>query len=218
MNYNLLVGVRLIMKKPLSILLCLLYYALSYAQEQEPMVQFTGRIFNEYLQPMPYTSVYVKNRGKGAITDREGKFSFVVLEKDTVVFSSVGYKSGRVIIPGGFDEPFFTRDVLLESDTIMIEAIEVYPWSDYEEFTEAFLNLELPESDLDRARRNIAIIKAQMIVDNNPSVRGNFDQIIQEQFNDMSVRGTNPTYQIFNVFAWSKFLKALKNGDFKQNK
>jgi hypothetical protein len=31
-------------------------------------------------------------------------------------------------------------------------------------------------------------------------------------------RGTYPTYQIFNLVAWNKFIKALKNGDFKNKK
>jgi hypothetical protein len=134
------------------------------------------------------------------------------------MFSSLGFKKSIVIVPDDLKKPFFTRDVLMQRDTFMIAEVEVYPWKDYEEFKEAFLNLELPEDDLERARKNIALIKTQIILDNSPSPSANFDYVMQKQYNETFNRGTYPTYQLFNVFAWSKFFKALKNGDFKYNK
>lgn len=190
----------------------------SMAQDDNELIQITGRVFDEYLHPLPYAHILILNSDRGAITDREGKFSFIVVERDTIMFSTLGYKRSIVIVPDNLEKPFYTRDVLLQRDTFMIAEVEVYPWKDYEEFKEAFINLELPEDDLERARKNIALIKTQIILDNSPSASENFDHVMQQQYNETFNRGTYPTYQIFNVFAWSKFFQALKNGDFKNNK
>lgn len=188
-----------------------------WAQKDESLVQVNGRVFDEFLRPLSFAHILVKNTGEGTISDREGKFSFIVTENDTIEFSSMGFKMSRVIIPSDLDEPFFTRDVLMKSDTFMIEEVKVYPWSDYEEFKEAFINLELPEDDLERARKNIALIKEQIKRDNNAYPNDNYRYVMKGHNEKMYNRGTNPTYQLFNVFAWSKFFKALKNGDFKNN-
>jgi hypothetical protein len=204
--------------KKLIACLCFLQIVCAVSAQEEKLLQFTGRVFDDFIQPLPYTHVLITNSGRGTITDREGKFSFVVVESDTVLFSVVGFKKSFVVVPSNLEEPFFTRDVLMQRDTFMIEEVEVYPWHDYEEFKEAFINLELPDDDLERARKNIALIKTQIMLDRNPSASENFDYIMQKNYNESFIRGTYPTYQIFNVFAWQKFIQALKNGDFKNDK
>ena len=188
--------------------------------QEKHLIQYTGRVFNEFVSPLPFAHIIISNKDLGTISDRDGKFSFVVEPNDTVIISNLGYKKARVIIPDTLSTKFFTRDVLLATDTFMIEEVEVYPWKDYEEFTEAFLNLELPEDDLDRARRNIALIKEQLKNDTDPlpSPSANFNQTMQQNTWKSFNRGTYPTYQVFNIFAWQKFFEALKRGDFKNDK
>lgn len=198
-------------------LVVVIFSAQGFGQDKL-LVQFTGRVFNEYIHPLPYASIVIKNLGRGTITDKDGKFSFVTMINDTIVFSSMGYKKAIVIIPDTLSSKFYTRDVLLAADTFMIAEVEVYPWKDYEEFKEAFLNLELPEDDLDRARRNIALIKQQLKNDDTPLPHGNFNQMMLQNTTESFNRGTYPTYQVFNIVAWAKFFEALKNGDFKNKK
>ena len=198
----------------MSILFSILYPLIG---QDENLVQFTGRAFNEYLRPLPYAHIVVLYKGRGTITDRDGKFSFVAEKNDTITFSTLGYKKAIVIIPDTLREKFFTRDILLQSDTFLIPEVEIYPWKDYEEFKEAFLNLELPESDLDRARKNIALIKTQIMLNEDPSVAANFNQVMNQNLRESFNRGTYPTYQVFNIMAWAKFFEALKNGEFKKN-
>ena len=187
-------------------------------QDEEELIQLTGRLFDEYLQPLPYAHIQITNKDKGSITDHSGKFSFIVSPFDTVIFSSMGYKRKQVVVPDTLAKPFYIRDVLIESDTFKISEVRIYPWRDYEEFKEAFINLELPEDDMDRARKNIALIKTQIEVDRNPSIAGNFNHVMERHYQDMMFRGQQPTYQLFNVFAWQKFIQALQNGDNKQKK
>lgn len=205
------------MKKILFLFFLAIYFTSAKAQE-ERLVQFTGRVFDEYIQPLPFAHILILNSGRGTITDKEGKFSFVTVESDTVMFSTMGFKKTFVVIPSKLEKPFYTRDILMQHDTFSIAQVEIYPWRNYEEFKEAFLNLELPQDDLERARINIAMIKTQILMDNNASASQNFDYVMQKQLNETYNRGTYPTYQIFNVVAWAKFIEALKNGDFKNKK
>ena len=186
------------------------------SSENQKMVQFTGKVFDEFLQPLPFANIVIKNREVGLIADKEGKFSFIVFEKDTIQFSSMGFKTQYVTVPDTLNEQFFIQDLLMRSDTFRIPEAVIYPWKDYEDFKKQFAELKLPEGDMQRAARNIAIMKAQIIASREPSVVGNFNQIMEQQYQQTMTRGMYPTYQIFNVFAWTKFFEALKNGDFKK--
>ncbi|MBA7554787.1 hypothetical protein ES705_47422 [subsurface metagenome] len=184
--------------------------------EDKKLVQLTGRLFDELLQPLPYAHILVLNNYRGTITDKDGKFSFVTEKNDSVMFSSLGYKRKIITIPDNLKEPFLTMDIILATDTFMIAEVEIYPWKSYEEFKEAFLNLKLPDDDMDNARKNIALLKTQIILDETPSARANFQHILDQQYKETFRQGQYPTYQIFNAFAWAEFFKALKRGDFKK--
>jgi hypothetical protein len=209
------------MRKLTSISIIILFINCAYSQnsqtlKQGDLVQLTGRLLNELLQPLPYSHILVLNNYRGTITDREGKFSFVAQVYDSVMFSSLGYKRKILVVPDTLKTPFLTFDMVLDQDTLMIGEVEIYPWKSYEEFKQAFLNLKLPDDDMDRARKNIALIKTQIILDETPNSRQNFQQILDEQYHQTFNQGTYPTYQIFNAFAWAEFFKALKRGDFKK--
>lgn len=185
-------------------------------EEDEDLVQLHGQLKNELLQPLPYAHVLILDNYRGTITDREGKFSLVTSVGDSVMFSCLGYKKFILIVPDTLDEAFLNLDPILQTDTFMIAEVEIYPWKDYEEFKRAFLNVELPDDDLDHARKNIALLKTQIILDDMPSARANYQQILNDQYRQTFSQGTYPTYQIFNVMAWADFFTALKRGDFSK--
>ncbi len=211
------------MKKIILVSISALIFFLSpvYSQgkrtlKKGDLVQLTGRLLDELLQPLPYAHILVLNNYRGTITDREGKFSFVTQVHDSIMFSSLGYKRKIMVIPDTLKEPFLSMDIILQQDTFMIAEVVIYPWKSYEEFKRAFLNLELPDDDMDNARRNIALLKTQIILDETPNARANFNQILEDQYRQSFNRGTYPTYQIFNIMAWAEFFKALKRGEFKK--
>ncbi len=187
-----------------------------YGQDKN-LVQLSGRITNEVSEPLPFAHVLIMNNFRGTITDREGKFSLVVEVFDTILFSTVGYKRKLLTIPDTLAKPFLITEIMLQEDTIMIAEVRIYPWKSYEEFKRALLNLKLPEDDNERARRNIALIKTQIILDNDPNARENFQYVMEQQYRETFSQGMYPSYQIFNAFAWAKFFQALKRGDFKRS-
>lgn len=179
-------------------------------------MQLSGTVKNELLQPMPFAHILVLDSYRGAITNNFGNFSVVVEESDSVLISSAGYKRKYIQIPQNLPSRFLNIEVILQVDTIAINEAKIYPWKNYEEFREAFVNLQLPDEDMERARRNIALIRTQIIMDHEPSARANFQHIMQQQYEQTFIQGQLPSYQLLNPFAWAKFFKALKRGDFKR--
>jgi hypothetical protein len=204
------------MKYIVFLLVSFSFYVSSIQAQDQKLIQLTGRVLDELLRPMPYAQVLVMNNYRGAITNNYGKFSVVVEALDSVLVTSVGYKTKYLVIPDNLPTNFLNVEVVLQVDTLVISEARIYPWKTYEEFKEAFVQLKLPVADIERARRNIALIKTQIIMDHEPSARSNFQYIMEQQYQQTFTRGQYPTYQIFNAFAWAKFFKALKRGDFKR--
>lgn len=198
----------------LIIFVCFLVQHEMVAQDKK-LIQFSGTVKDELLQPLPFSHVLILNDYRGAITNNFGTFSLVAKESDSILISSVGYKTKYIVIPDHLPSKFFIQDIILEVDTLVIAEANIYPWKTYEEFKDAFVNLKLPNDDTERARRNIALIRTQIIMDHEPSARANFHAIMQKQYEQTFIQGQYPSYQILNPFAWAKFFKALKRGDFK---
>jgi len=187
-----------------------------HAQDKK-LIQLSGRITDELLKPLPFAQILVLDNYRGALTNIYGNFSLVVEESDSILISAVGFKNKYIQIPEKLLSRFLTIEVALRVDTLVIAEARIYPWKTYEEFKEAFVNLKLPTDDMERARRNIALIRTQIIMDHEPNARANFQHIMEQQYQQTFMKGQLPSYQLFNAFAWAKFFKALKRGDFKSD-
>jgi TonB-linked SusC/RagA family outer membrane protein len=60
----------------------------------------TGTVVDSQNEPLPGTSVVVKGKTTGTITDVNGKFTIKVSENDILVFSSIGYVSQEIAVVG----------------------------------------------------------------------------------------------------------------------
>ncbi len=202
-------------KSLLIIFLGLLTCNLAYGQ-REKLIQLSGVVRNEYLQPVQYAHIVILNKNRGTISDMHGIFSFVVEPMDTVTFTAVGFKRVALVIPDTLTRYHLSLDIYMETDTIWIEEVVILPWKTYEEFREAFLSLELPDNDLKRAYRNIALIKTQIYYPNEkPDPDLNYQYMLKDQYNQLYSKGQIPYYSIFNPLAWVEFFKYIEEGRFK---
>lgn len=184
--------------------------------QREKLIQFSGVIRNEYLQPIQFAHIVIQNKNRGTVSDMHGMFSFVVEPQDTVTFTAVGFKRVALVIPDTLTRYHLSVDIYMETDTIWIEEVVILPWKTYEEFREAFLSLELPDNDLKRAYRNIALIKTQMYYPNEkPDPELNYQYMLKDQYNQLYSKGQIPYYSIFNPLAWVEFFKYIEEGRFK---
>jgi hypothetical protein len=184
------------------------------------LIQFSGLVVTgDSLQAIPFSSVSIKSTNQGTITDYYGYFSFVAETGDTILFSSVGYKSSEFIIPNSLNESKYAMVHILRKDTIYLPETVVYPWPTREQFKEAFLHTDIPDDDITLAQKNLNPETLAEIQEYTPmSASGNFKFQMGQYQQKLYYAGQTPPIQIFNPFAWAEFIKAWKNGDFKRDK
>jgi len=189
----------------------------SFAQDKS--VQLTGILVStDSLLTIPFSNVLIKNKQKGTISDFYGYFSLVAGKGDTIVFSCLGYKKTKFIIPENTEENFITVVQKLETDTILLKETKVYPWPSRDQFKQVFLTVDIPDDAIERAKKNIDnafvdIMIGQMPDDGKENFKSFMDDMHQQQYIMMG----NPTIiPILNPFAWAAFIKAWRDGDFKR--
>ena len=196
----------------------------SYAQNQpfddDDVIQFSGIVVNaDSLDPVPYTSIIIDNTRRGTLSDYYGYFSFVALKNDTIVFSSMGFKKNTFIIPDTITQKRYSLIHVMNADTIMLTPTLIYPWPTVEEFKKAFVELDIPDDDLEIARKNLdkAEMKDRMM---NYQMDGsmNYKNYMQNESSKLYYYGQTTPITIFNPFAWAQFIKAWKEGKFKRKK
>lgn len=185
----------------------------------EDLVQFTGVVVTgDSLKPVPYTHIIDRTRNRGTISDYYGYFSFVAQRGDTIEFSAVGFKKSHYIIPDTISAPRYTVFQVMTADTVYLSETIIYPWPSKEMFKEAFLTLEVPDDDLEIARKNlersnIMMMAEAMPMDGAMNYRNYLDQTISKYY---SYGQAVPYYGIFDVVAWAKFIEAWQQGKFKR--
>ena len=193
----------------------------AFAQEkgsQIPLIQFSGVVVtSDSLKPVPFVTVIIKHTNRGTLSDFYGFFSFVARLGDTVEFSSVGYKKARYILPDTLRENRYSLIQMLNRDTIMLKETIIYPWPTREQFKEAFMNLKVPDDDLERAKRNLARAERKDRLEEF-KMDGNMNQkyYMEQKMNQLYYAGQLPPNNLLNPIAWAKFIQAWKNGDFKR--
>lgn len=216
------------LRKLILSLIGVLAISTSFAQEKvkwqddgskaRKLVQFTGIVVEgDSLKPVPYTSIIIKNTNRGTISDYFGYFSFVAQESDTLQFSAIGYANASFIIPDTLTTNKYSLIQVLRTDTVYLQTTEVYPWPTKEQFKQAFLKLEMPEDDLDRASRNMA--RADMkerMTGMAMDASLNYKYSMQQYQSKLYYAGQLPPNNLLNPIAWAKFIQAWKRGDYKK--
>jgi len=188
-------------------------------KDQRILVQFSGVVVTDSLLPVPFTNILVKNTYRGTMSDVFGYFSFVAQEGDTILFSAVGFKRSQYVIPDSLGANKYSMIHVLNRDTVMLNAMSVYPWPSREQFRDAFLNLRLPDDDLQLAMRNLSPAEMMQRMENlPPDAYQSFQYQMASDNTKLYYSGGTPPINLFNPIAWAQFLQAWQNGDYKKKK
>ncbi|MEI6455365.1 MAG: carboxypeptidase-like regulatory domain-containing protein [bacterium] len=186
--------------------------------DDESLVQFSGiTITADSLNPVPYTKIYVKQSHRGTNSDMSGYFSFVAHKNDSVLFSALGYKTTTFIIPDTITKNRYSLIQLMTADTLTLTAAFIFPWPSLEDFKRAFLETKIPDDEIEIARKNLTAYDIRMKAEGYPmDARMNYNNWIDTQTSKLYYFGQQQPFNIFNPFAWAKFIKAWKDGKFKR--
>jgi hypothetical protein len=193
----------------------------SYAQKRyEGLVQFSGVVVTaDSLRPIPFVSIMIKNSYRGTVSDFNGFFSFVAQMNDTIEFSAIGYKRTSYVIPDTLTTDWYSLIKIMSRDTLLIQETVIYPWPTKDQFRQAFLNLQVPDNDMERARRNMALEDMRDLMINMPmDGSGNYKALMLERQNQRYMAGQYPSISLLNPIAWAKFIEAWQRGDYKRKK
>jgi hypothetical protein len=214
------------MKKSSGLLLGLLLLfsaGIASAQEEEEynmdeLIQFSGVIItSDSLTAIPLAHIIVINSMRGTVSDFNGYFSFVAKKLDTVEFSAVGYKADRFIVPDSIANNRYSIIQIMSTDTIWLTETVIYPWPTKAQFKEAFLTLEIPDDDLEIARKNLNPRQLLAKAEHLPAEGSmSFKYLVNQQVDKLYYNGQTQPITVLNPFAWAKFVKAWKDGKFKR--
>jgi hypothetical protein len=188
------------------------------------LVQFSGVVVTaDSLRPVPFTNIYIESTGRGTTSDYWGFFSIVVKKKDIITFSSMGYRKVHFRIPDTLSENRYSLIQVMSSDTIMLTETVIYPWPSRQQFRQAFLKLEIPDDDIEIARKNLAYMEMR---DRDPrnydpekfGMNGaqNYRNYVDRSVDRLYYAGQTMPNNLLNPIAWAKFIQAWKRGDFKK--
>jgi hypothetical protein len=189
-----------------------------FAQQQEkPLVQFSGVVYNadSIKVVVPYVTITNNTNHKQTyISDYRGYFSFVVHEKDTLVFTSIGYAAVRIVIPAGLDNKSFITEVRIKPQIINLPAFRVFPWATTDEFRKDFLSMQLADDDMEIARKNLEKTTSSSLGNTLPR-DGQESQSAWSQNEHTSIMNQHSLIPnpLLNPIAWGSLIKQISDGD-----
>lgn len=191
-----------------------------FEKARDSVVQLYGVVMTaDSLVGIPAVSISVKGQNRGTLTNNDGVFSIVVLKGDQVEFTHVSYKPKLVTIPRDIEGNQYSMVQLMVNDTVYLPATIIKPRPTPEQFARDFVNVKVPDDDIEIARRNTDEATRKALL---KTVPGDGAEATSLQFNKIAQKaryqGQIPPMNIFNPAAWADFIQAWKRGDFKNKK
>jgi len=185
---------------------------------RDSVVQLYGVIMTaDSLRGIPAVSVMVKGQNRGTLTNSQGVFSIVVLKGDQIEFTHVSYKPKTITIPRNLTGDQYSVVQLMVADTVYLPATIIRPRPTPAEFARDFVNTQVPDDDIEIARKNTDAAKRKILMQTLPtSGKEAASRQFQKVANQAYYYGQTPPMNIFSPAAWADFIKAWKRGDFKK--
>lgn len=184
------------------------------------VVQFSGLVVTDQggeVVPLPYTNIGVKGTSRGTVSEINGFFSLVGKVGETVVFSHLGYQTVEYTIPDTIKSNMYSFIQIMSQDSILLPEAVIYPWPSREFFDIEFLAIDVSDEMQERAKENLAKNALSKLRETVPVDGGEASNYyLREQAASSYYEGQFKPQKIFDLVAWSKFIKAWKRGDFKR--
>ena len=190
----------------------------SFSQGQKKIIQLSGVVVGQdSISGVGGVHVYVPKAGRGTTSNPYGYFAMPVLAEDSIIVSAIGYQKQSFIMPGdkGVSVTLFIE---LKPDTTVLPELEIFPYPTEELFKKAVLAVELPNRrDLENLDKSLDKDLLRRMYNNEPmSANMNYKYFMDQQMMATSTKYQLPSNPLLKPFAWVKFIKAIKRGDFKR--
>lgn len=180
------------------------------------LIQFSGVVLDQdSLTPIPFVSILIKGTGRGTICNFSGFFSLIVNPGDELEFHSVSHKYRSYKIADTITQKYYYAIQILTKDTFQLAEVNVYPWPTKEDFKRAFLALDLSDTDMDRADKNLQKEALTYLERNQTaSASENYKYVMQAYYTKVYTTGQAPSMTLLNPVAWAQFIDSWRKGKF----
>ena len=207
------------MKLLISILstVFILFGSSALRAQEKKIIQYSG-IVTTVGSGLPVGYVTVTNlsfRNEAFAANNEGYFSFVAHVGDTIRFTSVGFDPLVVTIPEVSGDKY-TANIIMQNLVTELPMVTPYPWASIEEFNIAFMNLDVSEDNIVRARRSLSYESLAAMAAVIPRDGNEMRSINNAQsFNTMNNKVINQRYAnpLLNPFAWGSLIQQITKGN-----
>lgn len=186
------------------------------------LVQFSGMVLDgstDQLYPIPYTAIAIKGKSRGTYANLEGFFSLVAYKGDTILFSALGYKDARYIIPEDLEDDRYSVVQLMTQDAVNLPETVVFPWPSRDHFKLEFLAMDVTPELQSRAADNLSADKLEKLRSTVAADGGeNANYYLRQQSRQTYFIGQRPPMNIFSPIAWKQFFDSWKRGDYKSRR
>lgn len=184
-------------------------------KKQKQLIQFTGLLIsNDSLQAVENVNIRIAGTMMGTISNNEGFFSIVANRNDTLIFSAVGYRTVRYVVPWELTGQKYTMIQPMTQDTLYLPEAIVKPYISRELFEHYFVNLEVPgeENPLENLDpETIRELAYAMDMDGSDNAK----YYLRQESGKYYYTGQMVPINLMNPFAWAQFIKAWKAGKLK---
>ncbi len=152
------------MQRALNIILTLgfIIFSLSTLMAQPSVdkdrrvIQLSGQIkHTDHQTPIQGVSIIVKNKNRGTYSDFRGIYSIAIQEMDTLVLSSIGFKTQHIIIPEHKEMSNFKYlEIIMHQDTVYLNPISIQSLPEGRAFDYAFTQID-DDSPSKALRKNL---------------------------------------------------------------
>ena len=170
----------------------------------------SGQIFaKDSVTPVSFAHIKISNSRKVFTSDWFGHYTLLVKPGESLIFSSMGYKSKTIEIKDTFNSNRLILNVYLHSDTLTLPEANIYDLPTYKQFIEMVAKLDPPDDDFERAKKNLdrEIMLIQMgKVDMDYSM--NYRHHVYKEIDKLYYKGQIQPNNLINVFSWVQIYKA----------
>ncbi|MBK7134653.1 MAG: carboxypeptidase regulatory-like domain-containing protein [Bacteroidales bacterium] len=183
-------------------------------------IQVSGIISDEANRLVSGAAIISKKLKKGTVSEGYGIYSITSTPGDTIFFRALGYKRYHTIIPPDYGGRYANVDIRLEFDTVRIEGVNILPWRTYSEFIRDITQDKPLDPIIENMNDNLASIYVALQNDLGLKIspEAGYHYVVQQDFNAHATKNQFPVNNLMNPWAWSRFIKGVKNGLFKNQK
>ncbi len=206
------------MKKLIGILFLLVSISAFSQQKENPLVQFTGVVYNADSTGVVVPYVTVTNKSSHntvSVTNYKGYFSFVAHEQDSLQFTAIGFAPVTVVIPENIKSKSYTVQVTIRQQMINLPMVRVFPWATTDEFRKDFVNAKIADDDLEIARKNISRTSIVAMTNTLPRDAQEIQSANAQYMHQDIVNQHSRVNPLLNPLAWGSLIKSITDGDSK---